>query len=66
MRLLAATVASLSLLGVSLAHANQTKGTPMSTTPSASVTFDDIRSISPALEKYATARSRRIFGSALA
>ena len=66
MRLLAATVASLSLLGASLAHADQTKGTPMSNTPSASVTPDDIRSVSPALEKYATAPSRRICGSGLA
>ena len=53
MRLLAATVASLSLFGASLAHANQTKGIPMSNTPSASVTLDDIGSVSPALEKYA-------------
>jgi 4-carboxymuconolactone decarboxylase len=53
MRLLAATMASLSLLGAPLAHANQTKGTPMSTSPSASVILDDIRSVSPALEKYA-------------
>jgi 4-carboxymuconolactone decarboxylase len=53
-RLLAATVASLSLLGASLANANQTKGIPMSNTPSASVTLDDIRSVSPALEKYAS------------
>ena len=54
MRLLAATVASLSLFGASLAHANQTKGIPMSNTPSASVTLDDIGSVSPALEKYAS------------
>jgi 4-carboxymuconolactone decarboxylase len=54
MRLLAATVASLSLLGGSLAHANQTKGIPMTNTPSVSVTLDDIRSVSPALEKYAS------------
>jgi len=54
LKLLAATLASLSLLGTSLAYADQTKGTPMSTTSSASATRDDIRSVSPALEKYAT------------
>ena len=54
MRLLAATITSLSLLGASLAHADQPKGTAMSITPSASPTLDDIRTVSPALEKYAS------------
>jgi 4-carboxymuconolactone decarboxylase len=58
MRLLAATVASLCLLGASLAHATQTKGIPMSNAPSCSVTLDDIRAVSPALEKYASGTVR--------
>jgi 4-carboxymuconolactone decarboxylase len=47
MRLIAATLASLSLLGASLAHANQAQSTP-------SATSSDIGRVSPALEKYAT------------
>jgi len=46
-------MASVSLLGASLAYADQTKGTTMSNTPSVSPTLEDIRSVSPALEKYA-------------
>jgi 4-carboxymuconolactone decarboxylase len=47
MRLIAATLASLSLLGASLAHANQAQSTP-------SAASSDIGRVSPALEKYAT------------
>jgi 4-carboxymuconolactone decarboxylase len=43
---------SLTLLTSSVAHADQTKGTVMSNTPSASVTPEDIRAVSPALEQY--------------
>jgi 4-carboxymuconolactone decarboxylase len=45
MRLLTVIVASLSLLAAEVAHADQTKG--------ASLTPQDIRAVSPALEKYA-------------
>ncbi len=51
MRLIAATLASLSLLSASLAHANQAQGTPAA---NPSVTSGDIGRVSPALEKYAT------------
>jgi 4-carboxymuconolactone decarboxylase len=51
MKLLAATLASLSLLGASLAHANQPQGT--AATPS-SVTSGDLGLVSPALSKYAS------------
>ncbi|KLK91272.1 4-carboxymuconolactone decarboxylase [Microvirga vignae] len=51
MRLLAATLASLSLLGASLAHANQAQGT---TGENLSLTSGDIGRVSPALEKYAS------------
>src|SRR5918993_5870123 len=47
MRLIAATLASLSLFGASLAHANQAQSTP-------SMAPSDIGRVSPALEKYAT------------
>lgn len=47
MRLIAATLASLSFLGASLAHANQAQSPP-------SATSTDIGRVSPALEKYAT------------
>jgi 4-carboxymuconolactone decarboxylase len=50
MRLLAATLASLSLLGASLAHADPAPGTPAT---NSSVTPGDIGLVSPALEKYA-------------
>src|SRR5688500_4036144 len=53
MKLIAATVASLSILGALLAHANQSKGNPMSNTSAGSTTIEDIRSVSPALAKYA-------------
>jgi 4-carboxymuconolactone decarboxylase len=46
-------VASLSLLGASTTEATQMTGNPMSNAPAASVTIEDIRSVSPALEKYA-------------
>jgi 4-carboxymuconolactone decarboxylase len=49
MKLLAATLASFSLLGASPSHANQAQGTPAA---SPSVT-SDIGRVSPALEKYA-------------
>ena len=54
MRLLAAAMASLSLLGASLAHADQTKGTSMSDTMTSSLTPEDIRAVSPALDQYTT------------
>jgi 4-carboxymuconolactone decarboxylase len=54
MKSLAVTLASLSLLSASLAHANQTDGASSSPSPTASVTLDDIRSVSSALEKYAS------------
>lgn len=54
MRLLAAAVASLSLLGASLAHADQTKGTSMSDAMTSSLTPEDIRAVSPALDQYTT------------
>jgi 4-carboxymuconolactone decarboxylase len=54
MKSLAVTLASLSLLGASLAHAHQTEGASTSPSPTASVTLDDIRSVSSALEKYAS------------
>jgi len=54
MRLLAAAMASLSLLGASLAHADQTKGTSISDTMTSSLTPEDIRAVSPMLEKYTT------------
>jgi 4-carboxymuconolactone decarboxylase len=47
MRLIAATLASLSILGSSLAHANPAQGTPAATS-------GDIGRVSPALEKYAS------------
>jgi 4-carboxymuconolactone decarboxylase len=50
MKLLAATLASLSLFGPSLAHANQAQGTSATTS---SVTAGDIGRVSPALEKHA-------------
>jgi 4-carboxymuconolactone decarboxylase len=53
MRLFAATAASLSLLGASLAHASQAQATPVSNSPATSVTIDDISRVSPALAKYA-------------
>ena len=51
MKLLAAALASLSLLGASLAHANQAQGTPEANT---SVSSSDIGRVSPALENYAS------------
>jgi 4-carboxymuconolactone decarboxylase len=54
MRLLAAAMASLSLLGASLAHADQKKGTSMSDTMTSSLTPEDIRAVSPALDQYTT------------
>jgi len=53
MRLLAATVASLSLLASPFAHADQTKGPSMSNAPAPSFTLGDIGTVSPALERYA-------------
>jgi 4-carboxymuconolactone decarboxylase len=50
MKLLAVTLASLSLFGPSLAHANQAQGASATTS---SVTASDIGRVSPALEKYA-------------
>jgi 4-carboxymuconolactone decarboxylase len=50
MRLLAATVASLTLLGVSLAHADQAQGTPA---VNRAVISNDIGLVAPALERYA-------------
>jgi 4-carboxymuconolactone decarboxylase len=49
----AAAVASLSLLVAPLAHADPTTSPSVSNAPPASVTLDDIRSVSPALERYA-------------
>ncbi len=53
MRLLAVTLASISLLASPAARSEQTKGASMSTAPSASPTLEDIRAVSPALESYA-------------
>jgi alkylhydroperoxidase/carboxymuconolactone decarboxylase family protein YurZ len=52
MKLLAATVASLTLMASPLAQADQTKASPKSNAPSPTLTFDDIRMVAPALEKY--------------
>jgi 4-carboxymuconolactone decarboxylase len=52
MRLLAATMMSLTLLTSFVAHANQTKDTSMPNTLSSSLTVEDVRTVSPALEKY--------------
>jgi 4-carboxymuconolactone decarboxylase len=54
MKLLIATVATISLLGASLVHADQTKGTVMTDSPPVTVTPENIRSVSPALENYTT------------
>src|SRR4051794_521823 len=54
MRLLAAAMASLSLLGASPVHADQMKGTSMSDTMTFSLTSEDIRAVSPALDQYTT------------
>jgi 4-carboxymuconolactone decarboxylase len=52
MKLIAATLASLSILGASLAHADQAQGNAAAN--SATVTSSDISRVSPALERYAT------------
>ncbi len=49
MKALAATIASLTLFASSLAHAGQASSSPASN----SVTLDDVRSVSPALERFA-------------
>jgi 4-carboxymuconolactone decarboxylase len=50
MKLLAATIASLSLIASSSAQADQTKAAPSS---KPTLTLDDVRMVAPALEKYA-------------
>src|ERR687898_252808 len=52
MKLIAATLASLSILGASLAHADQAQGN--AAVNSATVTSSAISRVSPALERYAT------------
>jgi 4-carboxymuconolactone decarboxylase len=47
------TIAALSLIGSSLAHADQTKAAPGS---KPMLTIDDVRAVAPALEKYAQGR----------
>jgi 4-carboxymuconolactone decarboxylase len=49
MKRLAATIAALSVLASSLAHAEQTKAAPGS---KPMLTIDDVRTVAPALEKY--------------
>jgi 4-carboxymuconolactone decarboxylase len=50
MKFLAATIASLSLIASSSAHADETKAMPRL---KSTVTLDDVRMVAPALEKYA-------------
>ena len=53
MKLLAATLASLSLIASSSAQADQTKAAPSS---KPMLTLEDARMVAPALEKYTQAR----------
>jgi 4-carboxymuconolactone decarboxylase len=53
MKLLAATIASLALLASSVAHAQQGAATSGPSTRPGTLTLDDVRAVSPALEKYA-------------
>src|SRR5713101_5834202 len=53
MKLLAATIASLSLIASSAAQADQTKAAPSS---KPMLTLEDVRMVAPALEKYTQSR----------
>jgi len=53
MKRLAATIASLALLASSAAHAQQDAATPGSGARPGTLTLNDVRTVSPALEKYA-------------
>jgi 4-carboxymuconolactone decarboxylase len=53
MKALAATIASLTLFASSLAHAGQTTSSSASGSGLSALTLDDVRAVSPALEKFA-------------